>query len=210
MRQPATKAEFDAVLAAAGDRAVVVYFTATWCVPCRTIAPFFEALAAEFPWCEFIKVDVDQNHETAQACEISVLPMVKVFRQGEEVGMALGANPESLRQLLTTHAGPNSAAARDKVAAMAESPKPAPPIRPRYYVLLISGTMNPPHLGHVRLGLRAAKHLRASGHNMQSRGLIVRDAAEVGRVWGSFRRSTFRHKGGDVFGFHTETSTGRP
>ena len=166
MRQPATKAEFDAVLAAAGDRAVVVYFTATWCVPCRTIAPFFEALAAEFPWCEFIKVDVDQNHETAQACEISVMPMVKVFRQGEEVGMALGANPESLRQLVTTHAGPNSAAARDKVAAMAESPKPAPPIRPRYYVLLISGTMNPPHLGHVRLGLIAAKHLRASGHTV--------------------------------------------
>ena len=45
---------------------------------------------------------------------------------------------------------------------------------------------------------------------MQSRG-FVRDAAEVGRVsWGSFRRSMFRREGGDVFGFHTETSTGRP
>ena len=44
---------------------------------------------------------------------------------------------------------------------------------------------------------------------MQARG-FVRDAAEVGRVWGSFRRSRFRREGGDVFGFHTETSTGRP
>jgi hypothetical protein len=43
---------------------------------------------------------------------------------------------------------------------------------------------------------------------MQARG-FVRDAAEVGRVWGSFRRSRFRREGGDVFGFHTETSTGR-
>jgi hypothetical protein len=42
-----------------------------------------------------------------------------------------------------------------------------------------------------------------------ARGL-VRDAAEVGRVWGSFRRSTFRREGGVVFRFHTETSTGRP
>ena len=42
---------------------------------------------------------------------------------------------------------------------------------------------------------------------MQARG-FVRDAAEVGRVWGSFRRSTFR-QGGVVFGFDTETSTGR-
>ena len=40
---------------------------------------------------------------------------------------------------------------------------------------------------------------------MQARG-FVRDAAEVGRVWGSFRRSMFRREGGDVFGFHTETS----
>ena len=39
---------------------------------------------------------------------------------------------------------------------------------------------------------------------------FVRDAAEVGRVWGSFRRSTFRREGGVVFRFHTETSTGRP
>ena len=44
---------------------------------------------------------------------------------------------------------------------------------------------------------------------MQARG-FVRGAAEVGRVWGSFRRSRFRREGGDVFGFHTETSTGRP
>ena len=43
---------------------------------------------------------------------------------------------------------------------------------------------------------------------MQALG-FVRDAAEVGRVWGSFRRPTFRREGGAVFGFDTETSTGR-
>jgi len=41
---------------------------------------------------------------------------------------------------------------------------PSEPLAARQYVLLVSGTMNPPHVGHVRLGLAAAARLRASGH----------------------------------------------
>ena len=42
------------------------------------------------------------------------------------------------------------------------------PIAPRTYVLLISGTMNPPHVGHVRLGLAAAARLQADGHTVSA------------------------------------------
>lgn len=42
--------------------------------------------------------------------------------------------------------------------------EPADALPRRKYVLLISGTMNPPHIGHVRLGLNAAEHLRSGGH----------------------------------------------
>ena len=59
VRQLATKADFDGALAT--RRPVVVDFTATWCGPCRMIAPHFEALAAECPWADFVKVDVDQR-----------------------------------------------------------------------------------------------------------------------------------------------------
>ena len=107
MKQPSTKAEFDAVLAeaAAAGKAVVVDFTATWCGPCQRIAPLFAQLASEFPQAEFIKVDVDENQETAQACQVSAMPTFKVFRDKKEVGMIRGADPNGLRALIQQHAG---------------------------------------------------------------------------------------------------------
>ena len=121
MRQPSTKAEFDNILAAAAavDRAVVVDFTATWCGPCQAIAPVFEQLALEWTWVDFIKVDVDANQETAQHCAISAMPTFKVFRNGAEVGMARGASPDGLRQLVATHAGPKPTVRVDPAAQQA-------------------------------------------------------------------------------------------
>ena len=66
--QLADKAAFDAALAAAGDKLVVVDFTATWCGPCQRIAPLFAQLAEENPDVVFVKVDVDENSEVSQAC----------------------------------------------------------------------------------------------------------------------------------------------
>ena len=61
----ATKADFDKALTDAGDKVVVVDFTATWCPPCKMIGPKFEAMAAEFTNVIFKKCDVDANSETA-------------------------------------------------------------------------------------------------------------------------------------------------
>ena len=105
VRQVATKDEFHAVLAEAGQKAVVVDFTATWCGPCQRIAPIYEQLAAEFPQCVFIKVDVDENQETAAECGISAMPTFKIFKEKAEVGMMRGADPDGLKALVTQHAG---------------------------------------------------------------------------------------------------------
>jgi thioredoxin 1 len=56
-----TKAEFDQALSAAGDKLVVVDFTAAWCGPCQRIKPAFEAMSKEITDVVFIKVDVDTN-----------------------------------------------------------------------------------------------------------------------------------------------------
>merc|ERR1712226_473261 len=88
-----------------GGAAVVVDFTATWCGPCKMIAPAFEKMAAEFPQVTFIKVDVDQNAEVAQECQISAMPTFKCFRDKKEVGMVRGANEQGLREMVAQYAG---------------------------------------------------------------------------------------------------------
>ena len=105
VRSLATKEEFDTLLSSSGDKAVVVDFTATWCGPCQRIAPIYEELAKEFPQCIFVKVDVDENQETAMACQVQAMPTFKIFKKGAEVGMLRGADPDGLKKLLQEHAG---------------------------------------------------------------------------------------------------------
>jgi thioredoxin 1 len=53
----------------------VLYYTATWCPPCKQIAPIYESLSSEYhPEIAFGKVDVDENSEAAAEYEISAVP----------------------------------------------------------------------------------------------------------------------------------------
>merc|ERR1712070_104838 len=100
VEQLATKKAFDACLADAGDKLVVVDFTATWCGPCQRIAPVFVTLAEEFPDVVFVKVDVDDNDETAQACGISCMPTFQFYKEGLKVHDFSGASEEKIRGAL--------------------------------------------------------------------------------------------------------------
>jgi len=102
-----TLAEFKEILGA--GKPVVVDFTATWCGPCRMIAPIFEKLAEENPQATFIKVDVDDNDETVAEYDIQAMPTFKIFVGGEEKGMCRGANEQALRKMVADHAKPDDA-----------------------------------------------------------------------------------------------------
>eukprot|EP00468_Gymnochlora_sp_CCMP2014_P010410 CAMPEP_0167761210 /NCGR_PEP_ID=MMETSP0110_2-20121227/12042_1 /TAXON_ID=629695 /ORGANISM="Gymnochlora sp., Strain CCMP2014" /LENGTH=87 /DNA_ID=CAMNT_0007647861 /DNA_START=82 /DNA_END=342 /DNA_ORIENTATION=+ len=85
-----TKTEFNEMLEKAGDKLVVVDFTATWCGPCQKIAPFFEELQTKYPNAVFVKVDVDENAETSEQCGITAMPTFQFFKKGEKVGQTMG------------------------------------------------------------------------------------------------------------------------
>ena len=102
MKQPKTLAEFnnELVLAKQGGRATIVDFTATWCPPCQKMGPIFEALEEKYPMMVFLKVDVDENQETAKEYRIEAMPTFKAFFNGGDVGTVVGADTEKLFEMV--------------------------------------------------------------------------------------------------------------
>jgi thioredoxin 1 len=78
----------------ASDRPVVVDFHADWCGPCRQIAPAIKALSEKWDGeVRFGKVDIDAQPEIARAYNISSIPAVLRFEEGEVTNWCLGAKP---------------------------------------------------------------------------------------------------------------------
>ena len=100
VKMVSTKEEFDSVLAEAGEKLVAVDFTATWCPPCRRIGPVFEAMSEDSENSDvvFIKVDVDDNSETSEACGISCMPTFQFYKSAGKVGEFSGADEEQLKE----------------------------------------------------------------------------------------------------------------
>lgn len=94
---------FQAELAAAGANLVVVDFTATWCGPCRNIAPLFEQLPAKYPKAVFLKVDVDKCSETASSQGVSAMPTFIFYRARTKIDRMQGADINALEAKIQKH-----------------------------------------------------------------------------------------------------------
>ncbi len=75
---------------------VLVDFTATWCGPCKMIAPILDQVAAEYgDRVNIVKVDVDDNQATAAKFGIRGVPTLMLFKDGEAVQTKVGAMSKS-------------------------------------------------------------------------------------------------------------------
>lgn len=82
-------AEFETMLE--DSNIVVVDFWATWCGPCRMVAPIIEQLAQKYEdRVKFAKIDIDENSELADKYQIQSIPTVVVFKDGSEQNRCVG------------------------------------------------------------------------------------------------------------------------
>ena len=72
------------------DIPVLADFNAEWCGPCRSMKPMLEELAESNPGYKIVSIDIDAEDELAEDYEVSSIPCLVAFRDGEEVNRSVG------------------------------------------------------------------------------------------------------------------------
>jgi thioredoxin 1 len=103
VKEVGSLAELEKAFKEAGSKAVLVDFYATWCGPCKAIAPLLQQLSEKTPSMVVLKVDVDKAEDIAQKYDIQAMPTFKIFKNGEEVETAVGGNPATIEALFTKY-----------------------------------------------------------------------------------------------------------
>ena len=77
------------------EKTILVDFWAEWCGPCRAVGPILDQIAAEHSEkIEIVKLNVDENPQTAAKYQITSIPAMKVYQKGEVVKTVIGAKPK--------------------------------------------------------------------------------------------------------------------
>ena len=82
--------DFDEIIG--GEDLTIIDFSATWCMPCRLLAPILEQVADERTDVNFYNLDIDDNEDIAKRYRIFSVPTLMAFRNGEMIDSLVGLN----------------------------------------------------------------------------------------------------------------------
>ncbi|CAG7882307.1 unnamed protein product [Brassica rapa] len=99
-----TKESWDEKLAEAGrdGKIVIANFSATWCGPCKVVAPFYIELSEKHPSIMFLLVDVDELSDFSSSWDIKATPTFFFLKNGQQIGKLVGANKPELQKKVTS------------------------------------------------------------------------------------------------------------
>lgn len=92
----ANDSDFAEKLNQGGTKLVVIDFSATWCGPCKAIAPFVEEMSTKYPNAHFLNVDVDECAETAASYGVTAMPTFVFLRNKTRLALLKGADKAGL------------------------------------------------------------------------------------------------------------------
>eukprot|EP00246_Nothoceros_aenigmaticus_P000807 TRINITY_DN1104_c0_g1_i1.p1 TRINITY_DN1104_c0_g1~~TRINITY_DN1104_c0_g1_i1.p1 ORF type:complete len:140 (+),score=20.18 TRINITY_DN1104_c0_g1_i1:220-639(+) len=90
--------------ASAAGKVVVIDFTASWCGPCKLMAPYFADLSKQYTQLVFLKVDVDELPDITSKWDVQAMPTFKFIKDNREVDKVVGASKDQLEKKIKTFA----------------------------------------------------------------------------------------------------------
>ncbi|KAI3682804.1 hypothetical protein L1987_83061 [Smallanthus sonchifolius] len=83
-------------------KVVIANFSASWCGPCKAIAPHYVELSEKYPSLMFLTIDVDELTDFSTQLEVKATPTFFFFKNGQQIDRLVGANKPELQKKITT------------------------------------------------------------------------------------------------------------